>query len=55
MTTVLAALYKRTITRVLTGFLLREIRIYSEEYFEGELKYMIDAFSKLKYPKGLSL
>ena len=37
---------------VVIGFFLRAYRICSEEYIEEEIKHIISAFTKLKYPRG---
>ena len=44
---------EKTKSGVVIGFFLRAIRICSEEYLPDEMKYIIEAFLKLKYPVGL--
>jgi len=38
---------------IIIGFFLRALRICDEEYLADEIEHIYQAFSKLKYPKGL--
>ena len=43
----------RTKEAVVVGFYLRALRVSSPEYLEEEIQYIITAFQRLQYPKGL--
>ena len=46
---------KRIKETIAIGFFLRALRISSPHYLEEEMSYVISAFQRLKYPRGLLL